>query len=597
MDVLFINNLNFSNYSGATMPNIGILGLATILKEAGHSVFVFDLAYERLQGRIQLDNDYHIFAENLVDLIYSYNPQIVGFTTMCDTYPFILDISRRIKRKYGSVKLILGGPQASITAKETMESYSCIDLIAIGESEQSIVSIIRALLDKKRGYMLLKTIPNIIYRIDGVVQSTTQSQLCLDATMLPTIDDSLLEKYTRHSVTYAIDVGRGCPYSCTFCCTNDFWNRRFRLKSTKRIIDEMDYIQNKYGIKVFAFQHDLFTASREKLRNFCDELLNSGLEVSWGCSARLDTLDFDIIDHMVRANCKRIYIGIETGSEKMQKAIKKNLKIENVLKMVKYMKQKGLRVTCSFIYGFADESENDLLETISLIGSLVTMDIDNIQLHRLMPYPKTEELYKVLDRLYFDKNKINCTLSERRYLENVFDIITTNKNIFSNFYEFDSDVRSAKWKNLDIFIQILRVLHKFFIHIYNVLFSIYSDIPSVFSLYSEWLDTEVECIEVNNIEVNIEEELERVTLELISKITSDLLEITNRKYLVNVYNFGRDMIIFDGDRDCHELTKEYPVNVVLLQKNAYTIEDNDIFELVKVKFTKIEDKLSCKRIA
>lgn len=588
MDVLFINSQSFSNSSRVNLPNLGLLNLSTILKKSGFSVEIFDFSYEKMKGRVAFSEDYQLFTKDIIDLMLAYNPRIIGFTTMCDSYPFTIDISRKIKLRNKQIKIIFGGPQASLTGAKTMEAYEFIDLIAIGEFENHIVNVVDALLSTASIDSKLSKIPNILYRANGILHTNPVNTQLVDLDTLPEIDSFFTLKYVDGITAYNVDAGRGCPYSCTFCCTSKFWNRNFRMKPVDKIISEIRHINTNFGIKIFPFQHDLFTASREKLHDFCKALIHADLGVTWGCSARIDTLDYETIKLLAESNCRRIYLGIETGSKRMQHIINKNINVDTVVTKVRYMKQNGIRVTCSFIYGFVDEEECDLLETLTLISELMLLDISNIQLHRLMLYPNTDELSKAYDKMYIDAENINCHVFENRYISHFLGDIALNKDLFSNFFEFDTDVRSLKWRNLPEYVTVFRLLHKFFRYIFDLANNTYGSAVEVYHAYSRTLNQKLKLLNCdNNHSLNLEEEYVTKMLEVIKKITDDLEQKTSNILLQTVYLFGEDMVAFGGNKRLSDI-KTYEYNVVLLHKHGLSIYLNDVLESITVQFAKDE---------
>ena len=136
-----------------------------------------------------------------------------------------------------------------------------------------------------------------------------------------------------------IEVGRGCPFECTFCSTSHFWKKKFRLKSINKIISEIIHYAN-FGFATFNFIHDLFTLDKVFIVEFCTELIKSNLNIKWGCSARLDTLDEELIKLMSKAGCTGIYIGLETYSQSLQSKIKKNLTLTKIILVIIFVVQK-----------------------------------------------------------------------------------------------------------------------------------------------------------------------------------------------------------------------------------------------------------------
>ncbi|QIB26837.1 B12-binding domain-containing radical SAM protein [Caloranaerobacter azorensis] len=266
----------------------------------------------------------HIITKNSTYNINK-NSRIICFYTMCNSYHNIILLAKYLKKKREDLIILLGGPQASLTAKLTLETFPWIDIIGIGEGETIIEPLIKALSKQSS----ISHIQGIAYRENGKVICNPKPNLIKDLDELPFIDYDLvnIEDYDEY---VALDVGRGCPYECIYCSTKTFWNRRYRLKSINRIIDEIKHLKNKYNRNKFNFVHDSFVSSKLKILKFCEKILDEGLMIKWTCSARIDNLDEEVIIAMKKAGCTEIFLGIETGSTKLQKDIKKNLKLSRV---------------------------------------------------------------------------------------------------------------------------------------------------------------------------------------------------------------------------------------------------------------------------
>ena len=214
-----------------------------------------------------------------------------------------------------------------MTSKETLENYPFVDIVARGEGETYITELVSAILKKSS----LATVKGVAYRDE-------KGSICL--TEMPSIiKGEELKEYTvldleqqpivNKSRAYSVEAGRGCPYGCSFCSTSIFWGRNFRIKPIEDIIYEVKYLRENYGIKRFRLEHDLFTANRNYIIQFCHALKKENLDITWGCSSRIDILDEDMMQNLKEAGCNSIYIGFETGSQNMQKKLKKNIRDEN----------------------------------------------------------------------------------------------------------------------------------------------------------------------------------------------------------------------------------------------------------------------------
>src|SRR5438552_3900675 len=241
-----------------------------------------------------------------------------GFSTVCSSYPLTLRIAAEVKRLHPESVVVLGGPQASVVDVSTMRAYPFIDLVVRGEAEQGLPALVDALGRDSD----LAAVPGMTFRRneDGEIVRSPDAPLVLDLDALPFPAFHLFPdvRFCRH---FPLELGRGCPFACTFCSTNDFFRRRFRLKSPAQMIADMRRVKQTYDINSFELVHDMFTVDRKRVVEFCEALLESKEEFTWGSSARTDCIDEELIALMAKAGCRGIFFGIETGSKRMQKII------------------------------------------------------------------------------------------------------------------------------------------------------------------------------------------------------------------------------------------------------------------------------------
>lgn len=356
-------------------------------------------------------------------------------------YFISLIVAERIKKIDKNINIIFAGPHASLCSLETLEAFDFIDMIAIGEGEKNIISIIDYFNNKEE----IENIKGICYRKSDRIIYNEAQPLNKNLDELPMIEFGK----NAHISVMPVDSGRGCPYNCTFCCTKTFWQRKLRLKSTDRLIDEIKHYMDKYNIRQFDFVHDIFTADRKKLLELCNEIVNFGIEIEWSCNARADNLDEEVISSMIRAGCKKIYLGIETGSQRMQKEINKNLDMLQVKDTIKLISKYNTPMMTNFIWGFPLEKEEDLLETINLIRFCVEeMSIREIYLNKCRCFPGTHIYSSHRNNLIF--NEENFYLSGYPAKQHV-DFIRSYPDIFSCLFSFDDELID-KYFYLDSFV-------------------------------------------------------------------------------------------------------------------------------------------------
>jgi len=450
------------NFGGfAREEPIGTLLLATILRQANIDADILQFHHF---GDV---TDFDSFIDRGIRLILDKNPRIVSFYTRCDTYHISLRIAQRLKELAKDVYIVFGGPQADLSCEYSLREIPYIDFICCGEGETTIVPFFTSLLAGQPDL----SIRGLAYRADGQVVRNPRPDLIEDLDTLPVIDYTLLdfsnEGYSPTEMAlFPVDVGRGCPFGCTYCSTKTFWGRKYRLKSPERIIQEIKEIHDRFGFTHFNFEHDMFTLNREKVIRTCGMLKEIGFPIKWRCSARIDCLDEELVDIMVDAGLISLFMGIETGSPRMQKLVRKNLKLEDVPGKLKYICSKGIIVTTSFIYGFPNETEEDLSQTIALMTELSKLPNITVHPHLCAFFAGTEltaQFFQTIDK----SSKVSDVTGEIA-VEECKDIIYAHPVLFPHFYEYKTPFRE-KVQYYPVFFrswQVMRPVYEYLVRHY-----------------------------------------------------------------------------------------------------------------------------------
>ncbi|MBI4244770.1 MAG: B12-binding domain-containing radical SAM protein [Planctomycetes bacterium] len=363
-----------------------------------------------------------------------------GFSTICDTFPRSLSTAKELKRKYPSIPVVFGGPHASIVAQHIIEKYDFIDVVVIGEAELIIDSLIKSLLTRNP----VKT-PGLLFK---KLSSTAQF-----APLVPVSDFISIDYSTYNNPKNArliIDAGRGCPYSCTFCATSEFFKRRFRMKNTNVLIADIKRLINENRITCFKLIHDMFTTSRKHVEEFCSKIIEEKINIKWRCSSRTDRIDKKLLESMYSAGCDEIIFGIETGSQRMQQEIGKNLDVNDALCKVKLACDIGYKVTVSYIIGFPSESRQDLIDTINSVLKLCQLQPgpENLSVGLLFPLPATPLLNQNYRDLAYD-GFMHDAICGRDLTEWEREEISSDKSAFSVFYYLkNKDISRGTYKYL-----------------------------------------------------------------------------------------------------------------------------------------------------
>jgi radical SAM superfamily enzyme YgiQ (UPF0313 family) len=412
---------------------LGVLSLAAVLEERGLRPEIVDLNrlyYDFRRKNEKNENDFSRFAA-----AYFRERQFdfVGFSSVCSSYPVTLRIACEVKRQQPDSVVAFGGPQASAVDVATLEAYAPIDLVVRGEAEQTLPQLLEAL---DQGGPL-DEVPGLTFRESnaGKVVRTPDGGGIADLDSLPFPAFHLLPDMETCRFM-PLELGRGCPFACTFCSTNDFFRRRFRLKSPGRVLEEMRRVKATYAIDTFELVHDMFTVDRKRVAAFCEALLASPDKFYWGCSARTDCIDEELIELMASAGCRGIFFGIETGSARMQKIIDKGLDLADSRARIRSCSKAKIKTAVSLIVGFPEETKEDLRDTIGFFADSLRSDHADPQLVILAPLAGTPIHRQHKEELFLPNEAADSDMSYRGWDQGPEEkkMISEHPDIFPNFY-------------------------------------------------------------------------------------------------------------------------------------------------------------------
>lgn len=389
MKVLFV----FPNigYDGANpdLPTYGIAQMAAAIKKCNVDVKVLDM-------RLGYTN------EDLFRLIDEFKPQLVGLTIVATRVKRSYDIMDEIKAKYPEIKIIAGGSHVASYKQKIFESCKSLDFAVKQEGEFVFLDILEAI---KFG-IPLDDIKGMIYRNSkGEVIETPDRPLIKDLDKIPFPDYDVfeLDKYYRWKQgVMPIITSRGCPFHCVFCSIYLTMGRQFRFRSPENVVSEFEY-WNKRGMNKFDINDDVFTILPKRVEEICDLIISKGLKVQLRLhnGVRVDEVTPELLRKMKQAGFTSLSFGIESGSEKVLKRMKKSINIDQARKAVQWSMDAGIETTVNFIIGHPEENYEDALETIKLAETLYA---DKINFNSAIPYPGTELYDWIKDNATFTKD-------------------------------------------------------------------------------------------------------------------------------------------------------------------------------------------------
>lgn len=365
MRILLVNPKFQHSYRASSLP-LGLLSIATYLNKNNHEVKIFDRTAE---------------GGNINRVINEFSPDMVGLSLYAMyTYSDALHVSKAAKKK--DIPVIWGGVLVTSLPEVTL-SYACVDFVCMGEGEQTMLEIAQSF-DLGQSF---ENIPGLAYKKGGEVQYTAQRDF-IDLAILPPLDFSLInpEKYfiahlNCEKMLY-LYTSKGCHFNCTFCYNEDFHRSTYRKRPLGHLEHEINYLVKNHGLDGIYFSDELFCGNKNELSEIC-ELLTK-FNVAWGAQTALSLFNENDFQLMYAAGCRWLCFGIESGSENMQKKMRKNINLPKAAELVAACERAGIAAITNFIIGLPDESEDDLAQTVSFILSLPN-SLFNVIIYALSP--------------------------------------------------------------------------------------------------------------------------------------------------------------------------------------------------------------------
>jgi anaerobic magnesium-protoporphyrin IX monomethyl ester cyclase len=378
-----------SHESMRTIP-LGLGYLAAVLENNGYSVDVIDCQVLK-PTRIELENK-----------LAKLEPDVVGVTSATLTYGPALEIVKTTKEVCPNCLTVLGGPHVTVMDEHALNEEPTADIVVRGEGEQTMLEL--ANLTSKGNLKNLSEVAGLTFRKNGQIIRTP------DRPFIQNIDDLPRPAYRHFQLSdYKISgkiylpviTSRGCPFQCAFCLVSRMCGNRFRGRSPKNVVDELEWLRDTYEADAFSFYDDTFTFDKKRASEICHEMKKRNVNLPWDCRTRVDRVTRELLADMRNANCQLIHFGIESGSQKMLEIMKKGTTVEQNEKAIKLAKEVGLSSAISVVIGYPGETPELLKQTINFIRKTKP---DYVYMCVAIPYPGTE-LYNLLKDLGWDTSK------------------------------------------------------------------------------------------------------------------------------------------------------------------------------------------------
>jgi radical SAM superfamily enzyme YgiQ (UPF0313 family) len=422
---------------------VGLAALAAWARVNGHQVRVLDLD---LDQRLQAQPGWPACRGAFYDAVLVFEPDVVAVTSM---YSNSLQAERLIelaKSLDPAIVTLAGGSHFGALPVQSLKRLASLDFAIRGEAEGPLL----ALLAQLSGDRDWAKVPSLAWRDGDIVRLNPAGDL-IDLGLLPNpwavLEDVIpIADYIGHidgaPIAY-VEAGRGCPFTCSFCATAPFWDRRFRVKKPQQIIAEIRTLAG-YGYEKFALVHDLLTVNRKFIAEFCEAMLESRLPVEWMANARTDLPLDGLLPLMKAAGCWKLFCGIESGSARIQSQISKELDLERSVEFIDSLSRHGLTSTCSFVVGFPDETAAELSRSLKLGARLKMLGAETVQFHRLRIWPPAPLSISPAAR-QFDRVSLEIEYPYLAIPDADLAAIERDPEFFGGYFPPDTDA-AAPWK-------------------------------------------------------------------------------------------------------------------------------------------------------
>jgi anaerobic magnesium-protoporphyrin IX monomethyl ester cyclase len=402
---------------GAGIPPPGLLLLAAAVRRANVPVRLADLA---TSGPVLPPA-----PEDFPRWLGEISP-VVGFSTMSNMLPYALEAARCLKAASPGTTILFGGCGAQAAVADLLTRFPFVDFVFQGEAEESLPLF----LTRYPTSDLWRETPGIAFRDQGrvVINPPPPRIRNLDDLPLPAYD---LVDRAAYQGYIGLVCSRGCPFTCSYCEGAFTRGEGMTSYSLARVSEEIELLLAGYGISHFRFLEDTFTARPERALEFCRSYQEQGWDFNWGVLSRVDGMSPSLMSRMAQANCNTVYFGVESGSDRVLRAIGKRVSSADILEVVPRAAEHFPQVVASFMWGFPFEEVSDFEETLLLAACLRSYGV-TIQMHLWAPMPRSPLCRQYQSQLVYDPGVQSDFVAAdvTRYAS----LIASHSTIFAPFY-------------------------------------------------------------------------------------------------------------------------------------------------------------------
>ncbi len=366
-------NSDSGAYSGRRMPPYGIMYIAGYARQHGHTAKIYDLF------KPEFDD---VSAEQVAAQIVRHNPKVVGFSSMTSQSVEAMKVADAVMR-ISDAKVVHGGVHPATLPEQALQHGH---YVVRGDGENAVHEILTKLKEAKQPQKLgLKIINDDSSKIIDGKLLTVDELDAIPAFRQAEFDETAFDPSL--STHFPVITARGCPYRCVFC-KDGFGLRQSKVRyhSVDYVMDLFDYIQNKAGFERIIILDDIFLSSEERMEEMIIKMQKRGLRFKFQCQVHANVVKPQFIKMMHQLGIEWVYIGIESGNDKIQKKINKGTSVERITNAVNMLKTNGFYVAGMFMIGNVGETKETVEDTIKMAYKL---PLDRTWFSFAAPYPGT----------------------------------------------------------------------------------------------------------------------------------------------------------------------------------------------------------------
>lgn len=386
------------------VPSISLAYLSAMVAAAGYPFSWVDAIADGLERFHQLEFYPNYQCQGLtLEEIVSRIPEetgVIGINAMFSgEWPVTRKLIHMLRDRFPEALIIAGGEHVTAMTEFSLRDCPALDVIVRGEGEQILVNF----LDGLRKSDALPSLNGIAYiDDDGTYQQTSGLQRVVDASTIPWPHwpEGYLEKFWKAGKSSGVlterdmpmVISRGCPFQCSFCSSPNMWTTRYVLREVEDVIKEIKFYIEKYAITSVQL-YDLTAITKKKwIVEFCNRLLEEKIELNWSVpqGTRSEILDNETLSLLKKTGCHYLVYAPESGSPRILKKIRKQVKLPNLVKSVMEARRQGLVLRINLIIGFPGERRKDVLQTAWFGLKMAANGVDETSTNIFSPYPGSE---------------------------------------------------------------------------------------------------------------------------------------------------------------------------------------------------------------